>query len=665
MKLRDGVTPVIKKIRDGTYKYKKDLRDLRDIGNKTWTSMRDGMRSVATTAAGLAAALAGISGAAATVEMGISAASELENYRLTLETVMKDTKKAGEIMRWASQFANITPFDTDEVVEATVRLQSYGISAVKHLRRIGDMAAVMNKPLMQAVEAIADAQTGELERMKEFGITKAMIDAQANKMGLNPINNKGQIVNQAAFNEALFALMEERFAGGMERQAQTFKGMMSTISGTWRMGLAEMMGVTAEGEVRVGSLFDKMKSAADGVRQAIEQMAADGTFQRIGDRIGNIITTITSGVETAFKTIRETWPKISPILYGVVGSLVAYKVAVYGAKVANVVKTASLKTMVWWTNFYGTAAQKTGGKVRLLTLIQHGFNAAMRANPIGTVITLLGLLVTAGIYVVKNWEQIKLTGMKVWNVVVDAAEWGVNKFIDGANIMLRSFRYVWDWIEYGGQLLWNCIVSGAEWGVNKLVDGANLLLRSFRYVWDWIEYGGRILWNGIISAAESGVNGLIGLVERMIDRALDGINWLIRKANKAAKELGLKINLDEITFSGLDRVDFSGALAQAVRPTWDDNYSPLSHLDFSGAKFTEDQILAQAQKAQQKSQKKQEEKSKTEEMLIDALMENTEAVTQNTSATKENSAKLVGNKSAVDIADTLVARIERHLWATT
>jgi hypothetical protein len=620
MVLRDGVTPTIKKIRDGTYKYKKDLRDLREIGRRTWSSLGDGMRNVATTAAGLAAALAGISGAAATVEMGISAASELENYRLTLETVMKDTKKAGEIMRWASQFANITPFDTDEVVEATVRLQSYGISAVKNMRRIGDMAAVMNKPLMQAVEAIADAQTGELERMKEFGITKAMIDAQAQKMGLKPINAKGQIVDQAAFNEALFALMEERFAGGMERQAQTFKGRMSTISGTWRMGLAEMMGVTAEGEVRVGSLFDKMKNAAEGVGQAIERMAADGTFQRWGDNLAAII----SGVGTAFAYVRDTWPYISPIIYGIVSSLVAYKVAVLGSKVANVLTTVSLRAMAWWTNFYGTAAQKTGGKVRLMTLIQHGFNTALRANPIGTVITLLGLLVTAGIYVVRNWDDIKLAGMKVWNVVVDAAEWGVNKFIDYADFVLRTYKYLWEWIEYGG----------------------------------------KSIWNGIISAAEAGVNGLIGLIEKMIDKALDGVNWLIRKANNAAKELGLNLQLSELTFSGLDRVNFSGALTEAIRPVWDPTYSPLSHLDFSGAKFTDDQLMAQAQKAQEKSRKQQEEKSKTEEELINALMENTEAVSQNTSATKENSAKLVGNRSAVDIADSLLARIERHIWAT-
>lgn len=33
------------------------------------------------------------------------------------------------------------------------------------MTQIGDMAGVMNKDIMQAVEAVADAQTGELERL--------------------------------------------------------------------------------------------------------------------------------------------------------------------------------------------------------------------------------------------------------------------------------------------------------------------------------------------------------------------------------------------------------------------------------------------------------------------------------------------------------------------
>lgn len=41
--------------------------------------------------------------------------------------------------------------------------------------------------------------------------------------GQQVVNNKGQIVSQKKFNKALLALMNDKFAGGMKKQAQTLK----------------------------------------------------------------------------------------------------------------------------------------------------------------------------------------------------------------------------------------------------------------------------------------------------------------------------------------------------------------------------------------------------------------------------------------------------------
>lgn len=160
----------------------------------------------------------------------IGANAAMEQYQNTLAVVLKDSKKAAETLAWAEKFAAKTPFEIPDVVEATVRLESYGLSAQKVLQTTGDMAAVMGKPLMQAVEAVADAQTGELERLKEFGITKDMLIEKSAEMGKKEVvNAKGQITDMEAFNEALFALMEERYKGGMEIQSKTFNGMISNV----------------------------------------------------------------------------------------------------------------------------------------------------------------------------------------------------------------------------------------------------------------------------------------------------------------------------------------------------------------------------------------------------------------------------------------------------
>lgn len=261
--------------------------------DKTFSSISKSVKSLTKTVAGVAATYVSAKALANVGKSALESASGLEGYRSTLNVVLKDQQKAAKMMAWAVEFANKTPFETDSVVEATVRLQSYGIEAQKVMTQIGDMAGVMNKDLMQAVEAVADAQTGELERLKEFGITKAMIIAKGAELYKNQtiVSNKGQIVDQQKFNDALFALMEERFKGGMEIQAKSYKGLMSTISGVWKTGLAQMAGISGTGEIIEGSAFDAAKEGLGWVSDKMQSLSKSGTFEKIGKKIGSTVQT--------------------------------------------------------------------------------------------------------------------------------------------------------------------------------------------------------------------------------------------------------------------------------------------------------------------------------------------------------------------------------------
>lgn len=251
-------------------------------------------------------------GAQAVVTSMASAASSLESYRGTLNVVMKDQKKAAETMAWAVQFANRTPFETESVVEATVKLESYGLKATDVMTSIGDMAGVMNKDLIQAVEAVADAQNGELERLKEFGITKKqIIEYGQNELRMmNLVNNKGQIVDQEKFNQALFGLMDSRFKGGMEQQAGMFKGLMSTVTGVWKTGLATMSGVTMTGEVVDGSLFDMIKANTEQVAKFLTRQIDNGNFERAGQKIAAFFKFVGYGIDLAKAGMKKAWPYI-------------------------------------------------------------------------------------------------------------------------------------------------------------------------------------------------------------------------------------------------------------------------------------------------------------------------------------------------------------------
>lgn len=127
------------------------------------------LRNTASIASGVVGGLAvfeTIGGAIGGVwDSTIGANASLEQYENTLTVVQKSSEKAVDTMNWARRFAAQTPFEIPDIIEATTRLEAYGLQAQDVLGITGDMAATMGTPLMQAVEAVADAQTGELERL--------------------------------------------------------------------------------------------------------------------------------------------------------------------------------------------------------------------------------------------------------------------------------------------------------------------------------------------------------------------------------------------------------------------------------------------------------------------------------------------------------------------
>lgn len=171
--------------------------------------------------AGMTAAGAGI---AFVAKSGIEASMELEGYRAKLEVALKDATKAAEMYDWAKKKAASTPFEMADVVDATTRLEMYGLSATEWFDKVGNMAGAMGKDVNQAVEAIADAVSGGgLERLKEFGVSATKLK----ELGWSGDYSAEGI---KTLKSALEQLMERDFGGGMEKMMGTAKGAMSNFS---------------------------------------------------------------------------------------------------------------------------------------------------------------------------------------------------------------------------------------------------------------------------------------------------------------------------------------------------------------------------------------------------------------------------------------------------
>ena len=117
----------------------------------------------------------------------INPAAQFERFETVLKTIEGSSEKARESMNWIDDFAVKTPYELAQVTDAFVKLRAYGMNPTDGLLRdLGDASAAMGKPLMQAVEAIADAVTGENERLKEFGVKSPAPSRAANSATSTP-----------------------------------------------------------------------------------------------------------------------------------------------------------------------------------------------------------------------------------------------------------------------------------------------------------------------------------------------------------------------------------------------------------------------------------------------------------------------------------------------
>lgn len=193
--------------------------------------------------AATATRMAGIAGAAMVTGMSLLGRSvietnaQFETYQATLETIEGSAAKAKQSLDWISQFAKTTPYDVAQITESFVKLKAYGIDPIADdaLRTLGDTASAMGKPLMQAVEALADAQTGEFERLKEFGIRAKQ---QGDKVTFSWTKNGEELTrtvkkNATDIRSFLLDTMGDRFTGAMDRQSRTFRGLTSNLGDTW------------------------------------------------------------------------------------------------------------------------------------------------------------------------------------------------------------------------------------------------------------------------------------------------------------------------------------------------------------------------------------------------------------------------------------------------
>ncbi|PFP29413.1 hypothetical protein COJ96_10945 [Bacillus sp. AFS073361] len=540
---------------------------------------------------GLSSTLQGVANAT------IGANANMEQYENTLTTVLKSHDKAKETLQWAEKFAAQTPFEIPDIVEATTRLSAYGLKAQDVLGATGDMAAVMGKPLMQAVEAVADAQTGELERLKEFGITKNMlIEEAADTYGEALVNEKNQIADMDLLNKTLFSLMNKRFKGGMELQSQTFKGLVSNATdgiGTLaremskpifeklKAGLAQaipvltaftsfvtgdMKGaretlVVAFGEETAGKIegfFVKIQGYFEQAKQFVKDLGPTldnvkgilvNLFPIIKD-FGALFGLAVGGAAEGLPPLLEGisgigkavtgWDGFTPIVEGLAAGFGTYKLAVEAVTQAQEIygKVTAAVTLIQraWTAAVAASALAGGGFKGVIAGVRAGMaalNLTMLANPFVWIPALIVGVIIALVALYRNSETFRKFVDKLWAGIKKA----FNGFIRWATVSLPKW--------------WNDTITGFKNMGSKVSS-------SFSNLKDSAVSKIKGLWNGVkdwvgkipgkftemknkITSTVKGIN-LYSIGKNIVQGLLNGLGSMLRSVKNKAREISTAVS---------------------------------------------------------------------------------------------------------------------------
>ena len=280
------------------------------------SGLNDELNSTSTRAPKVKGALEGLAAAgiaAGILHVGkamIDTASKFETYNVVLKNTLGSQEKATEAMNMIENFASKTPYSVDEMTSSYIKFVNRGINpTIDQLTAFGDIAASQNKSFDQLTEAVLDAQSGEFERLKEFGI-------QASKQGSN-ISLAFKGVNKTIQNtpEAITQALES--FGKMEGVT----GLMDQISDTWQ-GTTSNMGDNIDkfNKIFGGALIDLIRRPVKYFSKGIEKMNSyfsdtEHGAQRVKIAMTGIGVVVGSVLVAAlYSAAVAAWSLITPLL---------------------------------------------------------------------------------------------------------------------------------------------------------------------------------------------------------------------------------------------------------------------------------------------------------------------------------------------------------------
>ena len=269
----------------------KKATDTGDKLSNAFDKGKEGVGGLSKSLNGLGPAIVGAFSVTAVLGFAKAVFDTTANFE-KLGAVLKNTLGSGAqaslALEGIKEFAKTTPFAVAELTASFVKLANQGfVPTTNQLRKLGDLASSTGKGFDQLTEAIIDAQVGEFERLKDFGIRASKVGDQV-KFTFKDVETQVKF-NNTAIREYILSLGDyEGVAGAAAAVSGTLGGKVNNLGDAWdnflnsigtllKPTLTGALNVTADFMDKINQLFKLGTTGAQDVEQA--ELNAFKSFQ--------------------------------------------------------------------------------------------------------------------------------------------------------------------------------------------------------------------------------------------------------------------------------------------------------------------------------------------------------------------------------------------------
>lgn len=193
----------------------------------------------------------------------LNVTANFEKMRAVLKTTLGSGSAADAAFANIREFAANTPFQVTEITDSFVKLANQGfVPTNKELEALGDLAASTGKSFDQLSEAIIDAQVGEFERLKEFGVRARQSGDQVT-FTFKGVETTVKKSDKAIRDYVLSLGQAEGVTGSMAEISQTLGGVLSNLQDTADQAQFTIGTDLKEGFVDLLNIFESTNEEVD------------------------------------------------------------------------------------------------------------------------------------------------------------------------------------------------------------------------------------------------------------------------------------------------------------------------------------------------------------------------------------------------------------------